>query len=171
MLKNIVEAILLSSSEPLTCEKMLRVFDDWQKPTLKQIQQIVDELALDYTQHVLELKCLASGYCFQIKEKYAPWISRLLIEKPAKYSNALLETLAIIAYRQPVTRAEIEEIRGVSVSSSILKTLLEREWIRITGYKDLPGKPAVYGTTHAFLDYFNLASIEDLPSLSVVNHE
>ena len=122
-------------------------------------------LATDYEHRAVELKCLASGYCFQTKSKYKEWITRLLVEKPTKYSRALLETLAIIAYKQPVTRADIEEIRGVAVSSPIIKTLLEREWIRIAGYKDLPGKPAVYVTAKAFLNYFNLKSLDELPEL------
>ena len=120
---------------------------------------------------------MAGGYCLQTKQHYSSWVARLLSEKPAKYSNAFLEVLAIIAYRQPVTRADIEEIRGVAVSSSMLKTLIEREWIHIAGHRDVPGKPAVYTTTHVFLDYFNLASLNDLPPLgisleeSVINNE
>ena len=166
-LKQIVEALLMSSGEPLTLDKMLTVFDDWQKPTREQLKKVLTALAADYKTHAIELKYLAGGYCLQTKEQYSYWIARLLAEKPVKYSSAFLEVLAIIAYRQPVTRADIEEIRGVAVSSPMLKTLLEREWIHIAGHRDVPGKPAVYTTTKAFLDYFNLASINDLPPLGL----
>ena len=162
-LKNIVEALIVSSHEPLTIDTMLTVFDEWQKPTREQLQQMLTLLEKEYESRGIELKCLASGYCVRTKKQYSPWITRLLQEKPVKYSNALLEVLAIIAYKQPVTRADIEDIRGVAVSSSMLKTLLEREWIRIAGQRDVPGKPAVYVTTKAFLDYFNLASLSELP--------
>ena len=114
----------------------------------------------------MQLKELASGYSFQVKAEYAPWLSRLWEERPARYSRALLETLALIAYRQPITRGEIEDIRGVSVSSQIMKTLQEREWIRIVGYRDLPGKPGLYATTRQFLDHFNLKSLDELPTLA-----
>ncbi len=169
-IKPIIEALLMSSEEPLSIEIIQRVFDPSSEPTTQQVQNALMELTQDYATSAIELKCLARGYCFQTKERYSPWITRLLAEKPAKYSNAFLEVLAIIAYRQPVTRADIEEIRGVAVSSSMLKTLLEREWVRIAGYKDVPGKPAVYTTTKAFLDYFNLKALSDLPQ-SVINNE
>ncbi|MGQ3887610.1 SMC-Scp complex subunit ScpB [Legionella sp. CNM-1927-20] len=164
-LKNIVEALLLSSENPLTLEQIIDVFEDWQKPDRNRIKQILSELNLDYTNRAIELTQLASGYCIQTRPQYGLWISRLQADKPPKYSKALLETLAIIAYQQPVTRADIEAIRGVGVSTSILKTLLEREWIKVGGYRDVPGKPAVYVTTKQFLDYFNLTSIEQLPPL------
>jgi segregation and condensation protein B len=170
-LKQILEALLMTSGEPLSIDKMLTVFEDWERPTRAQIQQALDVLVGDYSERAIELKCLATGYCLQTKLDYAVWVSRLLIEKPIKYSSALLETLSIIAYRQPVTRADIEQVRGVAVSSGILKTLIEREWVRIVGFRDVPGKPAVYATTKIFLDYFNLASLNDLPSLEMVNHE
>ena len=163
LLKQIIEALLMSSGEPLSLERMLSVFDEAQKPTSTQIERILTSLSNDYAMRSIELKCLASGYCLQTKVQFSSWIARLFAEKPVKYSNALLEILSIIAYRQPVTRADIEDIRGVAVSSSILKTLLEREWVRIAGHRDVPGKPAVYTTTKFFLDYFNLASIKDLP--------
>ncbi|KTC78295.1 SMC-Scp complex subunit ScpB [Legionella brunensis] len=164
-LKRIVEALLMHTSEPLTLEKLQTVFDEWEKPSYEQLRNALAELANEYENSAIELKSLASGYCLQTKAKYSTWVSRLYIEKPAKYSRALLETLAIVAYRQPVTRADIEDIRGVAVSSSILKTLLEREWVRIAGHRDIPGKPAVYVTTKAFLDYFNLSSLNELPAL------
>ena len=164
-LKNIIEALLMGSGEPLTIDKMLSVFEDWQKPTSEQIQKALDDLTNDYEARAIELKCLARGYCLQTKNQYSAWITRLLTEKPAKYSGALLEVLAIIAYKQPVTRADIEQIRGVAVSSSMLRTLLEREWIHVAGHRDVPGKPSVYATTKLFLDYFNLASLNELPPL------
>jgi segregation and condensation protein B len=168
-LKYIVEALLMSNSGPLSLDKIMSVFDE-PAPTQEQLKSALKELENDYEARSIELKCLASGYCFQTKQRYSAWIARLLTEKQAKYSNAFLEVLAIIAYKQPVTRADIEEIRGVAVSSSMLKTLLEREWVRVAGYRDVPGKPAVYTTTKAFLDYFNLATLNDLPQ-SVINNE
>jgi segregation and condensation protein B len=170
-LKLIIEALLMSSGEPLSLEKMLATFDDWERPSREQLQKVLATLTNDYETRAIELKCLAGGYCLQTKERYSSWIARLLVEKPAKYSSAFLEVLAIIAYKQPVTRADIEEIRGVAVSSPMLKTLLEREWIHIAGYRDVPGKPAVYTTTKVFLDYFNLAGLNDLPPLEILNSE
>ena len=164
-LKYLLEALLMSSDTPLSIEQLSSVFDEWQKPERAAILRALDALAADYQQRAIELKCVASGYCIQTREKFGVWISRLQADKPGKYSRALLETLAIIAYRQPVTRADIEDIRGVSVSSPMLKTLMERDWIKIAGHRDVPGKPAVYVTTKAFLDYFNLSSIEQLPPL------
>ncbi|HHF7347064.1 TPA: SMC-Scp complex subunit ScpB [Legionella feeleii] len=168
-LKLVVEALLMNAGNPLTIEQLQAVFEDWEKPSREQLNTVLTELADDYQKTAIELKCLASGYCLQTKVKYSTWVSRLYAEKPAKYSRALLETLAIIAYRQPVTRADIEDIRGVAVSSPILKTLLEREWIRVAGHRDVPGKPAVYVTTKNFLDYFNLASLNELPALQEIN--
>ena len=168
LLKHIIEALLMSNAEPLTIDKMLTAFDDWEKPTREQVQQVLVALAADYETRAIELKNLAGGYCLQTKERYSAWIARIGAEKPAKYSPALLEVLAIIAYKQPVTRAEIEEIRGVSVSSSMIKTLFEREWIHMAGHRDVPGKPALYTTTKAFLDYFNLKSLTELPPIGSV---
>ncbi len=156
----------MSANQPLTLDKIQDVFDEGQKPTREQLQAALVGLEQDYFGRAIELKCLASGYCLQTRKSYGSWVARLFVEKPAKYSRALLETLAIIAYRQPVTRADIEDIRGVAVGSPILKTLLEREWIRIAGHRDVPGKPAVYTTTRNFLDYFNLKSLNELPSIS-----
>jgi len=126
----------------------------------------LDALALDWAGRTLELRQVGSGYRLQVRQEYAPWVGRLAEERVPRYSRALLETLALIVYRQPITRAGIEEIRGVSVSTHIIKTLLEREWIRIVGYRDVPGKPALYGTTRKFLDYFNIQSLSDLPALA-----
>jgi len=170
-LKQILLALLMSHAAPLPIERIEGVFDEWEKPTRAQLDAALLSLAEDYSTSAIELSASASGYCFQTRPYYATWITRLFDEKPVKYSNALLETLSIIAYKQPVTRADIEDIRGVLVSSTIIKTLLDREWIRITGHRDVPGKPALYTTTKAFLDYFNLASLTDLPPLDTVNHE
>ncbi len=170
-IKQIIEALLLSSQEPLSIETMLSVFAEWEGLTSAHIQTALDQLDKDSISRGIELKWVAGGYCFQSKQQFSPWIARLFHEKPARYSNALFEILAIIAYKQPVTRAEIEHIRGVTVSASILKTLLDREWIQVAGFREVPGKPAVYTTTKAFLDYFNLGSLNDLPILDAVDHE
>jgi segregation and condensation protein B len=164
-IKHIVEAVLLASGKPLTLEQLLGVFGDGEKPERDQLRQAIAALQEDYAERGIELVEVASGYRIQVKQAMEPWVSRLTEEKPARYSRALLETLALIVYRQPVTRGEIEDIRGVSVSSSIVKTLLEREWIRIVGHRDVPGRPAMYGTTRQFLDYFNLKGLDDLPTL------
>ncbi len=167
-LKDIIEALLLSSGEPITLDKIVTVFDEWQKPSLEQVQELIQSLQREYESRPMELIQVAGGYQLQTKAQYGMWVSRLQVEKPAKYSRALLETLAIIAYKQPVTRADIEEIRGVAVNTQIIKTLMEREWIRIAGYKDVAGKPAVYTTTKEFLNYFNLQYLHELPSLPEV---
>lgn len=159
----------MNTSQPLSLEQMEAVFEDWQRPRREELKEILGELAKDYENRAIELKLLASGYCLQTKAEFSPWISRLNAEKPSKYSRALLETLAIIAYQQPVTRADIEDIRGVSVNSAILKSLMEREWIKIAGHRDVPGKPAVYATTKTFLDYFNLTSLNELPEFDQDN--
>jgi segregation and condensation protein B len=149
----------------LTLEQLLGVFGDGEKPERDEVRQAIAALQEDYAERGLELVQVASGYRIQVGQAMEPWVSRLTEEKPARYSRALLETLALIAYRQPITRGEIEDIRGVSVSSSIVKTLQEREWVRIVGHRDVPGRPAMYGTTKQFLDYFNLKGLDDLPTL------
>jgi len=164
-IKHIIEAVLLASGKPLTLEQLLGVFGDGEKPERDQLRLAIDGLQEDYADRGIELVQVASGYRIQVKQDMEPWVSRLTEEKPARYSRALLETLALIAYRQPITRGEIEDIRGVSVSSSIVKTLQEREWVRIVGHRDVPGRPAMYGTTRQFLDYFNLKGLDDLPTL------
>jgi segregation and condensation protein B len=164
-IKCIVEALLMSADGPLSIVQIISAFEEWQRPDNEAINQALKALEADYENRAIELVELANGFCLQTREKYGIWISRLQTEKPGKYSRALLETLAIIAYRQPVTRADIEDIRGVAVSSPMLKTLLEREWIKIAGHRDVPGKPAVFVTTKTFLDYFNLRSIDQLPPL------
>ena len=168
-LKNIIEAALLSSHEPLNPNQLLAMFDaDLEKPDKAELRAALDRIQQDYEGRGVELKEVASGFRFQVRPDYAEWINRLQEERPQRYSRALLETLAIIAYRQPVTRGEIEEIRGVGISASIIKTLQEREWIRVVGHRDVPGKPELLATTKEFLDYFNLKKLSDLPPLSAI---
>lgn len=164
-LKHILEASLLAAGGPLSLEHMQSLFERDRIPDKSTLRAALTELAADYEGRGVELRELASGFRIQVRKELAPWVSRLWEEKPQRYSRALLETLAIIAYRQPVTRGEIEDIRGVSVNTNIMRTLQERGWIRSVGHRDVPGRPAMYGTTRQFLDYFNLASLEELPSL------
>jgi segregation and condensation protein B len=167
-LKNILEALLLASGEPLTVATMASVFSDEERPTVGEIGKALEELAGDYTERGLELKEVASGFRLQVRQEVHHWVSRLWEDRPQRYSRALLETMALIAYRQPITRGDIEEVRGVSVRSNIIRTLQEREWIRVVGHRDVPGKPALFGTTKVFLDYFNIKSLDDLPSLAEI---
>lgn len=162
----ILEALLFSAGRSLTEQQLLQLFSEDERPTLGELRSALEELQNMYEDRGISLVSIASGYQFQSKIDYAAWIRRLWEEKPAKYSRALLETLALIAYRQPITRGEIEEIRGVSISTSIFKTLLEdRSWIRVVGHRDVPGRPALYATTKAFLDYFGLKTLDQLPPL------
>jgi len=165
-LKNILEAALLAAGKPLSIDQCLSLFLDSEQPDRDDIRTAMDELTEDYKDRSIEIKQVASGYRIQVKEDYSEWVSRLWTERPSRYSRALLETLSLMAYRQPITRGEIEDIRGVSVSTTIIKTLLEREWIKVVGYRDIPGKPGMYGTTKKFLDYFNLKSLDELPTLA-----
>ena len=168
-LKNTLEALLLSADKPMDVNALDLLFEiDEDRPSKDEIRQALQSLQEDYQGRGIELKEISSGYRIQVVQDYAPWVSRLWEEKPPRYSRALLETLVLIAYRQPITRGEIEEIRGVSVSSQIMKTLMEREWIRVLGHKDVPGKPSMYGTTRDFLDYFNLKSLDEMPALSEI---
>ncbi|MDO8596535.1 MAG: SMC-Scp complex subunit ScpB [Sulfuricaulis sp.] len=167
-LKNIIEAALLVAGQPLTIDKMLTMFPAESPPTREEIRDAISQLEEEYAERVVELKQIDRAWRFQTRDKYAPWITRLAEERPARYSRALLETLAIIAYRQPVTRGDIEDVRGVSVSTDIIKTLLGREWIRQVGIRNVPGRPALYGTTREFLEHFNLKSLEELPPLSAL---
>jgi len=167
-IKRIVEAILFAARAPMTAKQVQQVFPELEQPDLQEIQAAIDAITADYRSRPVELKKVASGYRFQVKKELSRWVSRLFEEKPPKYSRALLETLAIIAYRQPVTRGDIEDIRGVSVSSSIMQTLLERDWIRVLGHKEAPGRPAIYGTTKQFLDYFNVTALDELPTLQEI---
>jgi segregation and condensation protein B len=165
-IKKIVEALLFAASEPMTAKQIQQLFPETDRPETRLVQLAIDSIMMDYSTHSVELKQLASGYRFQVRAEFAPWVSLLFEEKPPRYSRALLETLAIIAYQQPVTRGDIEDIRGVSVSSHLISSLLEREWIQSVGQKQAPGLPTLYATTKQFLDYFNLSSLAQLPSLS-----
>lgn len=167
-LKRIVEAALFAAGQPMSLEKLGELFYEEERPSIETFREVLAEIEVDYSERGVQLKEVASGYRFQACHDVGEWVSRLWEEKPQRYSRALLETLALIAYRQPITRGEVEDIRGVSVSSHIVKTLLEREWVRVLGYRDVPGRPAMYGTTKAFLDYFNLKSLEQLPTLAEV---
>ncbi|MGR6035111.1 MAG: SMC-Scp complex subunit ScpB [Candidatus Nitrosoglobus sp.] len=167
-LKNIIEAALLAADRPLSIDQLCNLFDEEMQPPRDQVCSVLEELAADWESRAIELKEIHSGYRFQVRRELAPWISRLWEEKPSRYSRAFLETLALIAYRQPITRAEVEEIRGVSVSSSIMKTLQEREWVKVLGRREIPGRPALYGTTRKFLDQFNLKSLDELPPLAEI---
>jgi segregation and condensation protein B len=164
--KNVVEAAIFAANEPLGIERLLALFEDSERPEKETLSAVLQQLADEYAPRPIELKEVANGYRFQVKTEVAPWVSRLWDEKPHKYSRALLETLALIAYRQPITRGEIEEIRGVAVSTQIVKTLQEREWIRVVGHRDVPGRPSLYATTKNFLDYFGLKNLDELPPLS-----
>ena len=168
-LKSIVEAAIMVAETPISIKSLVELFaNDEDAPDRAAIKKVIDALQEDFADRGIELKEVASGYRFQVNEKYKDWINRLHDERPPRYSRALLETLAIIAYRQPVTRGEIEDIRGVGVSSNITKTLMEREWIKIVGQRDVPGKPSLFATTKSFLDYFNLKKLSDLPSLAEI---
>ena len=167
-LKCILEAVLLAAGEPLDRAALAAVFEDTERPGEAELNQALIELGEDYAERGLELREVASGFRIQVREEVNPWVARLWEERPQRYSRAMLEILALIAYRQPITRGEIEEVRGVSVRSTIIRTLQEREWIRVVGHRDVPGKPALFGTTKVFLDYFNLSSLDDLPSLAEI---
>lgn len=168
LLKRAIEAILLAAAQPLSLAQLAALFTEEEAVDNEQLLAALQALADDCAERGIELKEVASGYRYQIREDVHHWVTRLWTERPTKYSRALLETLALIAYRQPITRAEIEQIRGVAVSSSIVKTLEEREWIRVVGYRDVPGRPALFGTSRIFLDYFNLRSLDELPPLAEI---
>lgn len=167
-IKRIFEAALFGAGQPLTLPQLAALFEEADAPSHDEIARALDQLRQDSQGRGVELIEVASGFRYQVREDVHPFVSRLWTERQTRYSRALLETLALIAYRQPITRAEIEQIRGVGVASSIVKTLEEREWVRVVGYRDLPGKPALFGTTKAFLDYFNLKSLDQLPPLSEI---
>ena len=167
-IKRIFEAALLAAGQPLSLAQLAALFDEQDAPSHEDIARSLEELRQDADGRGVELVEVASGFRYQVRQDVHVWVSRLWTERQTRYSRALLETLALIAYRQPITRAEIEQIRGVGVASSIVKTLEEREWVRVVGYRDLPGKPALFGTTKAFLDYFNLKSLDQLPPLSEI---
>lgn len=163
-LVNILEAALLTAHEPMSLDRLQHLFEEGAAPSKTELKAALEELQHSCVDRSFSLKEVASGYCLQIKDAYTTWVSRL-VEKPQRYSRAVLETLVIIAYRQPVTRAEIEDIRGVAVSSQIIKNLLEREWVRVVGHRELPGRPSLYATTPQFLNYFNLKALNELPAL------
>lgn len=167
-LKNIVEAALLAAQQPLTVAMLAALFAEEEAVTHSELAQALEALAQECAGRGVELVEVASGFRYQVREDVHPWVARLWSERQTRYSRALLETLALIAYRQPITRGEIEQIRGVSVASSIMRTMEEREWIRVVGYRDVPGKPALFGTTRNFLDYFNLKSLDQLPTLAEI---
>ena len=162
----LLEAFLLASGKPQSLERLFELFEEGERPEPPVFKKALELLRKSCDGRAFELKEVASGYRLQIREKFSPWIGRLWEERPQRYSRAMLETMALIAYRQPITRGEIEDVRGVAVNSHIVKTLLEREWIRVVGYRDVPGKPAMFATTKAFLDHFNLKNLDDLPPLA-----
>lgn len=166
--KDLLEAAIFSAGEPIAPEKLLLLFQEQTHIDLKQVKVWLAELAESYSSKPIELRQVASGYRFQVRSDFAPEIQRMQLKKAPKYSRALLETLSLIIYKQPITRGEIEEVRGVAVSTNIIKTLQERDWIRVVGHREVPGKPALFGTTKAFLDYFNLTQLSDLPDLEDV---
>lgn len=168
LLKKVLEGALMAFGQPLNIEHIESLFHEDERPARDDIREALRELASDYENHGIELREVASGWRFQVRQELGPWVSRLWEEKPIRYSRALLETLALIAYRQPITRSEIEDIRGVSVSTHIVKTLMEREWIRVAGHRDVPGRPALFATTRQFLDAFNLKGLAELPPLSEI---
>lgn len=165
-LATICEAVLLAAGKPLSLEQIAALFDMDARPSSRQIKAGLEQLTLDTKERSYQLHKVASGFRLQVRPEYSTWVSRLWEERPQRYSRAMLETLALIVYRQPITRGEIEDVRGVAVSSNIIKSLLEREWVRVVGYKDVPGKPAMLATTKVFLDYFNLRGLDELPNLT-----
>lgn len=164
----ILEAAIMASARPLTVEQMLAIFPEEERPDGNAIREALVAISEACADRAFELKQVASGYRFQVKQEMGRWIGGLWEEKPQRYTRALLETLALIAYRQPITRGEIEEVRGVSVSSNIIRTLQEREWVRVVGFRDVPGRPAMFATTRQFLDYFNLQNLNELPPLAEI---
>jgi segregation and condensation protein B len=164
--KNVIEAALLAAGRPVPVSELQQVFDEHSRPSPKEMRTILETLAADYEGRGVTIKETANGFRFQVRTEFAHEVSRLWPDRPKKYSRAMLETLALIAYRQPITRAEIEHVRGVAVNPEIVKTLMERNWVRVVGHRDVPGHPELLGTTAEFLDYFSLKSIEDLPPLA-----
>ena len=167
-LRRILEAALLASGQPLSLARLAALFTDDDRPPNGEISRALEQLRVECEPRGIELVKVSSGYRLQVKQELNQWVSRLWTERPQRYSRALLETMALIAYRQPITRGEIESVRGVSVSTSIIRTLQERDWIRVVGHRDVPGKPALFGTTRHFLDSFNLQNLDDLPTLAEI---
>jgi segregation and condensation protein B len=168
LLRQIIEGVLLAAGKPMSIAALSEIFLEAERPDNDQIRAAIQQISEDCEGRGFELKEVASGFRFQVRQHLSPWISRLSEEKPQRYTRALLETLGLIAYRQPITRGDIEEIRGVAVSSTIIRTLLDREWIRVVGHRDVPGRPAMFATTRQFLDYFNLKSLQELPPLAEI---
>ena len=166
----IIEALLFSSSRPLSEKEILSAFDLRSPPTSTEIKEALKSIEEKYSENSIELVKVASGYRLRIRQEYSAWVAKLWEAKPQKYSRALLETLALIAYKQPITRGEIEEVRGVSVSSQIIRTLLDRSWIKVVGHRDVPGRPALFSTTKDFLDDLNLSKLSDLPELPEIQN-
>jgi len=167
-LKRILEAALLAAAQPLSLPQLSALFVEPDVPTHEDLARALEQLGEECADRGIELKEVASGFRYQVRQDVNTWVARLWTERQTKYSRALLETLALIAYRQPITRGEIEQIRGVAVSTNIVKTLEEREWIRVVGYRDVPGKPELFGTTKGFLEYFVLKSLDELPPLAEI---
>jgi segregation and condensation protein B len=164
--RNVIEAALLAAGRPLDVEQLRALFDEFERPPADTVRAALADLAADYADRGIELKEVASGFRVQVRDSVAAPVSRLWQERPQRYSRALLETLALIAYRQPITRGEIEDVRGVQVNPNIIRTLLERGWVRVIGHRDVPGRPELLASTREFLDYFGLKSLDDLPSLA-----
>lgn len=165
-LARVLEALIISADDPLSLDRMVKIMSEHEAaPDKKALRKALDVLGKECDGRSVELKEVASGYRYQVRQDYAFWVSRLWEEKAPRYSRAMLETLSLIAYRQPITRGDIEDVRGVAVSSHIVKTLTERGWIQVIGHREVPGRPALYATTRGFLDYFNLKSLDELPSL------
>ena len=175
LLKQIIEGAILAADTPLSVDRIMSLIeggevgqDGEDVPSRSDVREVLDEIANDCAERGFELRKVATGYRFQVRSELGEWVGNLWEERPPRYTRALLETLALIAYKQPITRGDIEEIRGVAVSTNIIRTLLDREWIRVVGQRDVPGKPSLFATTREFLDYFNLASLEELPTLAEI---
>ena len=168
LLRQIIEGLLMAAGRPMSVSALAELFVEAERPSTDQIRDALNLIAADCEQRGYELKEVASGFRFQVRQHLSQWIARLSEEKPQRYTRALLETLGLVAYRQPITRGDIEEIRGVAVSSTIIRTLLDREWIRVVGHRDVPGRPAMFATTRHFLDYFNIKSLQQLPPLAEI---
>ncbi|MEX1196927.1 MAG: SMC-Scp complex subunit ScpB [Pseudohongiellaceae bacterium] len=168
MLRQIIEGLLMAAGKPLSLEAMQSIFEEHERPEKEELRTALSQIEQDCEGRGYLLKEVGSGFRFQVRESLSAWVSRLWDEKPQRYTRAMLETLALIAYRQPITRGDIEEIRGVGVSSTIIRTLLDREWVRVVGHRDVPGRPAMFATTRQFLDYFDLKSLQELPPLSEI---
>ncbi|MBL4680277.1 MAG: SMC-Scp complex subunit ScpB [Pseudomonadales bacterium] len=167
-IKQILEGAIIAADKPLSIDALIQLFGEDEQPSRADVKVVLSEVQADFEGRGFELKEVASGFRFQVRSDYSQWIDKLWAEKAPRYTRAFLETLALIAYKQPITRGDIEEIRGVSVSTNIMRSLLEREWVRVVGHRDVPGRPAIYATTKTFLDYFDLSSLDQLPTLSEI---